>query len=249
MFDAISVDLIIAQAEAAGAVQEVTGDDPLQLILEAKGVVLGVLVVLVVMSLISWFVIGYKWLILRKAHTQSIKFLEIFWQSKRLDTIYSVSEQLKGSPVSKVFRAGYVELSKLKGKSGDAGDTMTGHLVGIENVERALRRAMTSEVTHMQGMLPYLASVGSTAPFVGLFGTVWGIMEAFFEIGRAETMSIQTVSGPIAEALIATALGLFAAIPAVLAYNYFNARVTVLSAEMENFSNDFLNIVKRHFFK
>ena len=238
--DVIPVELVIAQTN------EVVSD-PLSLAFEAKGVVLGVLILLLVFSIISWFVIGYKWLSLRRAHSQSVKFLETFWQSKRLDTIYQVSERLKRSPVSKVFRAGYVELSKLKGKSSEA--TMSGQLGGIENVERALRRASTSETTALERLLPYLASVGSTAPFVGLFGTVWGIMEAFFEIDRAADLSIQTVSGPIAEALIATAIGLFAAIPAVLAYNYFNARVKVLSAEMDNFSNDFLNIVKRHFFK
>ena len=143
----------------------------------------------------------------------------------------------------------WIELSKLKNAQTKDETTMRGQLGGIENVERALRRASTSEITHLEGLLPYLASIGSTAPFVGLFGTVWGIMEAFFEINKASDLSIQTVSGPIAEALIATAIGLFAAIPAVLAFNYFNNRVKVLSAEMENFSNDFLNIVKQHFFK
>ena len=193
------MELVIAQTE------EVVSD-PLMLAFEAKGVVLGVLILLVIFSIISWFVIGYKWLSLRRAHGQSVRFLETFWQSKRLDTIYQVSERLKRSPVSKVFRAGYVELSKLKGKSSE---TMSGQLGGIENVDRALRRATTSEITALERLLPYLASVGSTAPFVGLFGTVWGIMEAFFEINRAADLSIQTVSGPIAEALIATAIGLF----------------------------------------
>jgi biopolymer transport protein TolQ len=244
MFDLIPVDLVVGQTEAAEPVK-----DPIQLALDAHGVVLGVLLLLVVFSVVSWFVIGYKWLALRRAQGQSIRFLETFWQSKRLDTIYQVSERLRRSPVSKVFRAGYIELSKLKGQGGQRA-TMSGQLGDIENVERALRRASTSEVTTLESLLPYLASVGSTAPFVGLFGTVWGIMEAFFRLGEETAdLSIQTVSGPIAEALIATAIGLFAAIPAVLAFNYFNARVKVLAAEMENFSNDFLNIVKRHFFK
>jgi biopolymer transport protein TolQ len=241
--DVVRVELVVAQA--AEQVEHL--QDPLTLALNAKGVVLGVLIVLAVFSVLSWFVIGYKWLALRSSQGQSLRFLEAFWQSKRLDTIYQVSERLRNSPVSKVFRAGYVELSKLKGQGGT--DTMRAQLGDIENVERALRRAATSEVTRLERLLPYLASVGSTAPFVGLFGTVWGIMEAFFALNQAAELSIQTVSGPIAEALIATAIGLFAAIPAVLAFNYFNARVKVLSSEMENFSNDFLNIVKRHFFK
>ena len=243
MFDIIPVDLVVAQTQ-----QEIASN-PFTLAFEATGVVLGVLILLLIFSVTSWFVIGYKWLSLRRAQSQSIRFLETFWQSKRLDAIYQVSDRLLHSPVSKVFRAGYIELSKLKNAQNKDESTMRGQLGGIENVERALRRAATSEVTHLEGLLPYLASIGSTAPFVGLFGTVWGIMEAFFALNKAAELSIQTVSGPIAEALIATAIGLFAAIPAVLAFNYFNNRVKVLSAEMENFSNDFLNIVKRHFFK
>ncbi|MCA9561833.1 MAG: MotA/TolQ/ExbB proton channel family protein [Myxococcales bacterium] len=235
--------------------------NPWHLAVESEGVVLGVLILLIFFSVTSWFVIVFKWLALRRAKSQSVKFIETFWQSKRLDTIYQVSERLKASPVSKVFRAGYIELSKLKGGTGpgpqpnggggggEGNPTMSGALGGIENVERSLRRATTSETTSLEGMLAYLASVGSTAPFVGLFGTVWGIMKAFSNLSTATDLSIMTVSGPIAEALIATAIGLFAAIPAVLAYNYYSNRVRVLSAEMENFSNDFLNIVKRHFFK
>lgn len=246
MLDVIPVDLVLAQAQEA---TEAVSSNPFALALEATGVVLGVLILLLLFSVTSWFIIGFKWLYLRRAQKQSIRFLETFWQSKRLDTIYQASDRLKHSPVSKVFRAGYVELSKIKKAESGPESTMSGQLGGTENVERSLRRAMTSEITHLEGLLPYLASIGSTAPFVGLFGTVWGIMEAFFALNQAATLSIQTVSGPIAEALIATAIGLFAAIPAVLAFNYYNARVKVLTAEMENFSNDFLNIVKRHFFK
>lgn len=244
MFDVIPVELVVAQSEQHAA-------SPFDLALNAQGVTLGVLILLVIFSAASWFVIGFKWVSLRRARGQSVRFLETFWQSKRLDTIFQASERLKRSPVSKVFRAGYVEMSKLKTTGGVEGSTMQGQLGGIENVQRALGRATTSEVTVLERLLPFLASVGSTAPFVGLFGTVWGIMEAFFELNQAaqETLSITTVSGPIAEALIATALGLFAAIPAVLAYNFFHSRVKVLASEMENFSNDFLNIVKRHFFK
>src|SRR5690606_8456875 len=122
-------------------------------------------------------------------------------------------------------------------------------LGGIENVERALKRAMLSQLSSLERLIPFLATVGSTAPFVGLFGTVWGIMMAFMNIARQGQAGIDVVSGPIAEALIATAIGLMAAIPAVVAYNFFTARIQNLSVEMENFSSDFLNIAKRHFFK
>jgi biopolymer transport protein TolQ len=119
---------------------------------------------------------------------------------------------------------------------------------GIENIERALNRARVSETTKLENLLPFLATVGSAAPFVGLFGTVWGIMDAFTAISESGKADLATVSGPIAEALIATAVSLASAIPAVVAYNYFNRRIKVLGAEMSTFGSDYLNIVKRHFF-
>jgi len=221
--------------------------DIIELISQSSGVVLAVLLLLIAFSLISWYVIGYKAIYLRRAQAESLEFLENFWQSKRLDAIYQMSEGLKRSPISQVFRAGYVELSKLK--SGEAEDTLSDHLGGLENVDRALRRAQVSEITQLESMVPFLATTGSTAPFVGLFGTVWGIMNAFINIGAEQSATLATVAPGIAEALIATAIGLAAAIPAVMAYNFFNARIRVLAAEMDSFSADFLNIVKRHFFK
>jgi biopolymer transport protein TolQ len=118
----------------------------------------------------------------------------------------------------------------------------------MTNVERALRRASINEVTILETMVPFLATTGSTAPFVGLFGTVWGIMNSFIEIGGQKSASLDVVAPGIAEALIATAIGLVAAIPAVMAYNYFSRRIRVISSEMETFSSDFLNIIRRRFF-
>ncbi|MEL6181123.1 MAG: MotA/TolQ/ExbB proton channel family protein, partial [Myxococcota bacterium] len=125
-------------------------------------------------------------------------------------------------------------------------------LGGLENVERALRRSTKAEITQLESLVPLLATIGSTAPFIGLFGTVWGIMNAFVKINEltgGDAVSIGVVAGPIAEALIATAIGLFAAIPAVVAYNTFVNKIKVLASEMDNFSADFLNIIKRHFLK
>jgi biopolymer transport protein TolQ len=176
-----------------------------------------------------------------------VKFLETFWQSKRLDSIYQAAERLDSSPISQVFRAGYVELSKVTAKKeGEA--AMKDQLGGIENVERALKRAAASEITGLEATVPFLGTTASAAPFIGLFGTVWGIMSAFNDIYRMGNANLSTVAKPISEALIATAFGLAAAIPAVVAYNYFVARIRVLDSEMANFSHDFLNIVKRHFF-
>jgi biopolymer transport protein TolQ len=235
---------LVAQAEAP---EEVTITKVLS---EASGMVLAVLLILVAASVVSWFVIGFKWLVLARASHQSRLFTEAFWDSKRFDAIYDQAKRLDRSPVSKVFQAGYVELRKLKSQGGEG--TMSTQLEGTENVERALRRAVATEVNALESMIPFLATVGSTAPFVGLFGTVWGIMIAFLNLSNAgpdADMSINVVAGPIAEALIATAIGLMAAIPAVVAYNFLNARIHTLSVDMENFSNDFLNIVRRHFIK
>lgn len=244
MWDAIWVNLVTAQAEAAKEPKGIV-----DILMETSGVVLGVLVLLAALSVISWYIIGYKWFYLRKVRNESLKFLDVFWQSKRLDAIYQSAEEFSEAPVSQVFKAGYIELSKLKNRDKPEGsDSMRVHLSGIENVDRALRRATSSEMTHLESMVPFLATVGSTAPFIGLFGTVWGIMVAFVNIEAAGAAGIDVVAAPIAEALIVTAAGLFAAIPAVVFYNLYVNKIKVLGAEMENFSNDFLNIVKRHFF-
>jgi biopolymer transport protein TolQ len=236
-------------AEAAGAGERLDMFEVLKKSVEqGNWVVLGTLGLLVLFSLVSWYIIGYKWFYVRKAQNESIEFLETFWQSKRLDQIYQTSERLRASPISMVFRAGYTELSKIK-KSQDPEATMSSQLGEMENINRALRRAAASEVTHLESLVPFLATTGSTAPFVGLFGTVWGIMNSFRDIAGAGAANLTTVAPGISEALIATAIGLAAAIPAVIAYNYFVSKIKVLSTEMDNFSNDFLNIVKRHFFK
>lgn len=235
---------LLAQADAE------QGHTIMGLLAEASGMVLFVLLLLIVASLASWFIIGFKAIQLRRAAAQTRQFNEVFWQSKRLDAIYDQAQTLGASPVSQVFQAGYVELRKLKSQADDT--TMSQQLGGTENVERSLRRAMATEIANMEKLIPFLATVGSTAPFVGLFGTVWGIMLAFMNLSQVsgdDAMGIDVVSGPIAEALIATAIGLMAAIPAVVAYNFFNARIASLSVDMDNFSNDFLNIVKRHFFR
>ncbi len=247
MQDAVWVQLVTA----AGEKEAVQPKGILDLLGDASPVVMGTLFFLLLFSVVSWFIIGYKGFYLWRAHAESVSFLDTFWQSKRLDEIYHASAAFKRSPVSQVFRAGYVELTKLKGQD-DANKTMSASLGGLENVERSLRRASTAEITHLESLIPFLATIGSTAPFVGLFGTVWGIMNAFVNINALSgggEVSLAVVSGPIAEALIATAIGLFAAIPAVIAYNYFVNRIKVLGAEMDNFSADFLNIVKRHFLK
>lgn len=235
----------LANATAGGQL------DIWQLVSEATGAVLAVLVVLVAMSLVSWYIIVMKAVYLSKAKKQSETFQDIFWKSKQLNNTYKDAENLKRSPIAQLFRAGYVELTKLKkGEKEKDKEAETMELSGIENVERSLHRASLAEMTELEKDLSFLATTGATAPFIGLFGTVWGIMHAFVNLSsNSGDLGIQTVAGPIAEALIATAIGLLAAIPSVMAYNFFNQKIKVLQANMDSFSNDFLNIVKRHFFK
>ncbi len=217
-----------------------------ELIFQAGPVVQMTLLVLVAMSLFCWIIIFNKLAVLRRAAKNSRAFLYLFWKSRRLDQVYERSGRLGASPVGAVFQAGYIELSKLSNQERDTSNE-TIALGGEENLARALRRAATVERTNLQRMTTFLATTGSTAPFIGLFGTVWGILMAFQKIGATGQASLSVVGPDIAHALIATAIGLAAAIPAVMAYNYFNARIRVLNDEMSNFSSDFLNIVKRHF--
>lgn len=223
--------------------------DVLHLMFGGSGAVVVVAYILTASSILSLFVIFYKLVAISQAQSQSVTFLDRFWESKRLDEIFRQAEGLKYSPLAAMFRAGYIELSKVKkGRQGSETGAMHEKMDGMENIERALSRAKVSETTKLENLLPFLATVGSAAPFVGLFGTVWGIMEAFTKIAEEGKADLATVSGPIGEALIATAVSLAAAIPAVVAYNYFNRRVKVLGSEMTTFGSDYLNILKRHFF-
>ena len=220
-----------------------------ELILDADLIVQLVLLVLVGMSVACWVIILNKFAALRKAQAQSEAFLAAFWKARRLDQVYEQIERYQGSPVAQVFRAGYVELTKLTTTEASAGgDGSTAiHLGGEDNLARALRRTMSVERRGMERLTTFLATTGSTAPFIGLFGTVWGILRAFQKIGATGQATVATVGPDIAHALIATAVGLAAAIPAVMAYNFFNSRIRVVVGEMDDFSDDFLNIVKRHF--
>jgi biopolymer transport protein TolQ len=225
-----------------GLISMVTGSGP---------VVQAVLYVLILFSVLSWGIIFYKLRQIRVARRQSERFIEIFWDTKNLTTIHTSSQELKQSPVAHVFRAGYQELLRLtRVKRQNPGEVaMDTELGGIDNVERAMKRATNQEITRLERALTFLATTASATPFIGLFGTVWGIMTAFRGLSVTQSSSIQAVAPGIAEALIATATGLVAAIPAVVAYNHFARQIRVLSAEMENFSSEFLNIAERHFLK
>ncbi|WP_423969679.1 MotA/TolQ/ExbB proton channel family protein [Candidatus Binatus sp.] len=221
-----------------------------QLVLGAGPLVAVVLWVLVAFSVGSWGIILYKLIQISRARRESEKFIAIFWESKNLAAIHTASVGLKRSPVAQVFRAGYQELLQLTRAKRQAVGSDSGFstdLGGIANVMRAMKRQENVELTKLESGITFLATTGSSCTFIGLFGTVVGIITAFLGLSASHSSSIQAVAPGIAEALIATAAGLIAAIPAQMFYNYFIARVRVLATEMDNFTAEFLNIAERHF--
>ena len=217
------------------------------LMLGAGLVVKLVLIMLLFFSVVSWAIILFKLFQVHRANSESDRFMDFFWKSKRFDTIASQVDRFANSPLTVLFNEGYSELKKVvDGDGASEGSALSTDLGGIENVSRALRRATNSEITRLEKYLTFLATTGSTSPFIGLFGTVWGIMTAFEGIGKTGSASLAVVAPGIAEALIATAIGLVAAIPAVMAYNHFQNKIRVLVKEMDSFSTEFLNIVQRN---
>jgi len=203
-----------------------------------------VLLVLVYFSVVSWAIIFLKFKTIHKAKKDSDAFLEFFWSKKRFDLIQQNLKNFAHSPLTVLFRDGYHELARNQRKQEGEETEFGVELRGTDNVARALRRATTQEIQRLEKFLTFLATTGSTAPFIGLFGTVWGIMDSFRSIGQTGSASLAVVAPGISEALVATAIGLVAAIPAVVAYNHFVNKVNVLTGEMDNFSQEFLNIVE-----
>jgi len=212
-----------------------------------------VLLTLLLFSVFSWAIIFIKYRYLKRAYRQSVEFTEFFWKSRDFSASYTKAKQLTGSPVARVFRIGYAELKKLNhsGAVGmpdaSGGDTRLkgAGFSGIDNIDRALRRTITTEVMRMTQLVPFLATSGNTTPFIGLFGTVWGIMNSFHGIGQRGSASLAVVAPGISEALIATAAGLAVAIPSVIAFNYFAQKIRIIESELNSFSSDLLNIIER----
>ena len=241
----------VLQAQAPTGPQQV---EIMTLVSHAGPVVKAVLLILLLMSVVCWTIVFSKYFVLRRATRSSDKFLDLYNASGNFGNLYSSTKHI-GGPIAEVFRAGYSEILKIRRSSGSSQkaqgeggqDMISGELGMIELVERALHRTMSSETSKLESSLTFLATTGSAAPFIGLFGTVWGIMTSFIGLAGSEGVpTLQAVAPGIAEALIATAIGLAAAIPAVIAYNYFVSRVKRIDIEMENFSSEFLNIVDRY---
>ena len=212
-----------------------------KLISDATVVVQFILLVLVFFSVFSWAIIIFKRKALKAAAAQSQKFLVVFRRSKNLAEVNDAARKYRGSPLAALFQAGFKELAYLS-KSGP-GNGLTPDK--LDSLHRALLKASNAEVGRMEKMMFFLATTGSVTPFIGLLGTVWGIMDSFINIGVQRSASLQTVAPGIAEALVATAVGLFAAIPAVIAYNAYLSRIKDLISQMEDFSAEFLGIVEK----
>jgi biopolymer transport protein TolQ len=209
----------------------------------------GVIVLLLLFSLVSCAIILFKGLALRRAYVQSRTFLDVFRKSSKFSEVSSVCGQLGDSPLVGVFQAGYHEVNQqVRPAAGAPATTGARPTVrSLESLSRALVRAATVEATRIERRIAFLATTASVTPFIGLFGTVWGIMNAFRDIGMAGSASLAVVAPGISEALITTAMGLAAAIPAAFFYNYYTSRIKVLSSMMDDFALEFLNIVERHF--
>jgi biopolymer transport protein TolQ len=233
----------------------VPGANPLtsgviDLVLNAGPVAKIVLVILLIFSVACWALIVEKWWQFRRIRRESARFLRIFREGRRFSVVYGAAKRHRDSPLAQLYIAGCQEVL-----DGGSGAEMVDHVLDesddgiqpdrVEAMNRAMRRAAASEISRMERYLPLLATTASAAPFIGLFGTVWGVMSAFHGIGQQGSASLAVVAPGISEALVATAAGLGAAIPAVMAYNFFVNRVKHWAVEMEGFSLDLLNVFAR----
>ena len=240
-----------AQPEA-GAGELSTNSDVVRLIADASPLAKVVLLILLIFSAVSWGIILYKIWSFRRAERQTATFLGVFRKSSKFSEVQAVCPGLTESPLVGLFQSGYAELNaQLRASQPEPQkpSPVAGRptLKSLDAVDRALLRAATVEMTKLESRLPFLATTASVTPFIGLFGTVWGIMSSFLNISATGSSSLTTVGPGIAEALIATAAGLFAAIPAVIFYNHFTNQVKHFSNEMDDFSLEFLNISERNF--
>ena len=209
-----------------------------------------VMLTLLIFSVVSWAIVIMKSRLLKKVRLDSEDFLETFWQSANLNEAHVAAEEFEYSPQASVFIAGFSELQKInkirsRKDSESQVETLDMQLATMDNLKRAIRKAELQQLNILGSSLPFLATTGSAAPFIGLFGTVWGIMASFHDIGQRGSASLAVVAPGISEALVATAAGLAVAIPAVIFYNYFANKIDDVDGEISNFSTDFLNLVER----
>lgn len=219
----------------------------LNMILDAGLMVKFVLLLLFIFSVVSWAIIFLKYRYYRKIKKENEDFESDYSRSSKLSDVLPAAKKYSYSTTAEVFRVGYAELTKINKPSNDpAQGSAEIRLSSLDNLERSMNKACNTEMTKLESALGFLATTGSASPFIGLFGTVWGIMDTFKGIGARGSATLAIVAPGISEALIATAAGLAAAIPAVIFYNYFLTQSKNMVQEMENFAAEFLNIVERY---
>lgn len=214
----------------------------LQILLGADPVVKLTLLILLSLSVTSWAIIVYKYKELKKLKSASMRFFDTFWKVPSLEDLL-VKYGGQESPLSNIFRQAMTDLIR-KPKAGETKKPEA----SVEGTRRRIERAVENEIERVERYTPFLATTGSTAPFIGLFGTVWGILAAFWQIGRAGSSSLAVVGPFIAESLIATAVGLAAAIPAVIFYNFFVTRIRIFSRDIQSFSEDLAHRIEQDYF-
>ncbi len=227
---------------------------PLNSLLHASLVVQIVILILLSLSVLSWAIGWAKYKQFRSLKKSNAEFDNLFWATSSLDTLIEKVDGFAESSHARVFKAAYLEMKKIaespmSNQNNSTKGSELAQLSGLDNLERSLRKTSENEIAAMEHQLTILASTGSTGPFIGLFGTVWGIMNSFHQIGITGSASLAAVAPGISEALITTAIGLAAAIPAVIMYNNCVSVIRKEEVSLNNFSTDFLNIVKRNFFK
>lgn len=237
-------------AHADQSLQVSANTNAFHAIMSASPVVQLTLCLLVFMSIFSWAIMIAKRKQFEAVDAANAPFEEKFWKGSSLEDIASSVSEYPDSNMATVFRSGYLELKKIAESDLASGkDAAAPMLSGIDNLQRSLNKAIEIEISKLETRLTFLATTGSVSPFVGLFGTVWGIMSAFQKIGSTGMASLAVVAPGISEALIATAIGLFAAIPASIGYNVYLTKLKRQELILNNFASDFLNIAKRNFFR
>jgi biopolymer transport protein TolQ len=221
--------------------------DIVQMVLHAGPMVKFVLLLLFFFSLTSWTIIFMKLRLLKKFKDENERFLELFSSSREISKVYLQSKIFNFSPLAKIFMAGYAEFNRSQMLQGnpDEAQVFQSQQQIVDHVHRAAKKILFTQNSRLERGLAFLATTGNASPFIGLFGTVWGIMTSFRAIGMKGSASLAVVAPGIAEALIATAAGLAAAIPAVVAFNYFNSRIRTSQTEMGNFISDFVGSLEK----
>lgn len=220
----------------------------LESVMAANIIVQLAFLILIVMSIVSWAIILQKWIQIKKTDERNSHLKDVFLKATSFEEIYSVARTHDESPLAQIFISTYDEMKKSISSKGE-NEKKPLMTAGVDNIERSLRQSTDNEIARLESGLGFLATTGSSCPFIGLFGTVFGIMNSFNQIAASGSASLNVVAPGIAEALLATGVGLFAAIPASIFFNYFLGQLKRQELICNNFSTDFLNIAKRNFFK